>query len=218
MQKKILLAVIVICTIATTVDAQIKKGAVFLGGDVGFSLSNTSYNQNSGFSSKAKDTYLNFSPVFGKAVKDNLIVGADLGYTYSKNENVYPAQKNNNYGIGVFVRQYRNLGKGFYIFGQARIGGGYNTQDATDLTTQPATEIKTKGYNVGINIYPGISYTITKKLQLETGFNNLAALTFSHSKAINESNTSTNVSNAFSLSSSLTNLSGFTLGFRVLLN
>jgi hypothetical protein len=118
----------------------------------------------------------------------------------------------------VFLRKYKELGKGFYLFGQARAGGYYDNRDFNS-TQFPSSSNTIKGYSIQLAVYPGLAYGISKKFQLETGFNNLAYLQFDHSKATYPGNTSpTSISNGVSLGSSLSNFSGLTIGFRVLLN
>ncbi len=65
MQKKILL-VIIICTVASAVDAQIKKGAIFLGGQLGLS---TQSSKNDIPNSESKSTGFNISPALERRLK-----------------------------------------------------------------------------------------------------------------------------------------------------
>lgn len=216
MQKKILPVLISAVIITAAADAQIKKGAILLGGQLGFSIQKT---QTQNFPD-TKNSGINISPAFGKAVKDNLVTGVDIFIGYNKYQNIYSSdrQTQNDYGLGFFVRKYKELGKGFYLFGQARAGGYYNSRDYTS-TQVPGSSNTMKGYSVQLAVYPGLSYAISKKFQLETGFNNLAYLQFDHSKAIHAGNTSpSSISNGFSLGTSLSNFSGLTIGFRFLLN
>jgi hypothetical protein len=152
-------------------------------------------------------------------VKDNLIIGGGIIFTYGKSEshNTY-AQQVNGYGIGFFVRRYKELGKGFYVFGQTRAGVSYNKQQNNDGQV-PVTNYTGKGYGVQIAVYPGVAYTVGKRLQLEAGFNNLAYIQFDHlATTYNGTVNPSSKTNNFSLGSSLSNFSGITIGFRVLLN
>ena len=220
MQIKILLVLFSICIIATTVDAQIKKGTVLLGGQIGFSLQKTKNDPAppNPYPPDFKSTNITLSPAFGKAIKDNLVIGADIYYSYLKYQSYQPQQqKNNAYGAGLFVRKYNDLGKGFYFFVQGRAGVTYNRQETEDLLA-PVNNTLSKGYEIQIAVYPGIAYNVSKKLQMEAGFNNLGYLQFNHSKstALPASSWSA-VTNNFSAGSSLSNFSGLTPGFRILL-
>ncbi len=207
MQKRILFSTLIVFAIASTVNGQIKKGATLLGGQLGFNASTTEPNN----FPKSTTTGLTLSPAFGKAVKDNLVIGVDVLYVYTKNVNDANVSKTNAYGAGFFIRKYKLLAKDFYLFGQGRLGGLYSASKY--YSTQQPGSIESKGYNIGLGFYPGLAYSVTYKLQLEAGFNNLVAVQFSHATDDNNSKSSN-----FGFSSSLSSIAGLTFGFRVLLN
>ncbi len=209
---------IAIC-IVCSVHAQIKKGAVLLGGELGFSTSTSTRDQANPAVQDTKSTAVVFSPAIGKAVKENLVVGVDLSLSYSKNQNIYSVeQKAYLYGAGFFVRRYKELGKGFYLFGQAWAGGYYNHQKDGD-PSQPQSYTLNKGFTIQVGLYPGIAYSLSNKFQLETGFNNLAFVQFTHSdNTISPYTGEHTVLNGFSLGSSLSNAAALTIGFRYLIN
>ena len=130
MQNKILLAIAVVIIISTNADAQIKKGAVLLGGSLGFSTRNNKVSTTQDY----RSTSFNVSPALGKAIKENLLLGFDLSYGYAKNEFFSPpVQKTNSYGAGIFIRKYKVLGKGFLIYSIDRDhydNGGRQRKDA----------------------------------------------------------------------------------------
>src|SRR5450432_360457 len=99
-------------------NAQITKGSILLGGNIGFSTQ--TYNSNS--PNEQKSTFLSFIPTCGWAVKDNMVLGFDLDYGYQSSN--YPGSEkstSNTYGAGIFLRNYKNLGGKFYIFGQGSL-------------------------------------------------------------------------------------------------
>ena len=152
------------------------------------------------------------------AVKQNLIAGFDLGFTHGRYEpSVTAVQHVNTYGVGVFVRRYKELGKGFYLFGQARVGLSYGTAKLTD-TQQALNSSSQKVFSTYLGFYPGISYTLSKKLQVEAGFSNFALIRYDHSTQSYSNNAITNSSDSFLFSSSLSNFAGPTIGLQVLLN
>lgn len=207
MQKKTLPAILIASLFAYHAGAQIKKGATLLGGQIGFSTSKTTYDQ--GIPSQRTSNAANFSPAFGKAIKENLVIGGDITFGYN---NIKSAQSQtvNSYGLGFFVREYRPLGKNFYAFLQERVGGYYNR---TTIDNQNSPSQLLKGYGAQIGFYPGIAYSVTSTFQIEAGFNNLAYLQFDHSSTLGSS------SNSFALGTSLSSSNaGITLGFRFLLN
>lgn len=215
MQKRILLAVFTV-TVATGVNAQIKKGALLLGGQLSFNSQKNESTAPNVYVSNSNSLFI--SPAFGKAVKENLFVGVDLVYSHGKYQTSSTSkQLSDGYGAGFFVRQYKALGKGFYLFGQARVGGVYNKQAYTDQV-QANNNSSTKGFTVQLGFYPGVSYAVSKKLQVEAGFSNLAALRYEHLKQTFANSSTVYTTNSFSFSSSLSSFAGPTIGFQVLLN
>lgn len=202
----------------TKADAQIKKGSVFLGGNIGGSTQTvkrdgTKINKANG---------LVISPVFGKSIRENLIVGVDMGFSFfesknSANSTLYTASKSNNYSAGVFLRKYKAFGKSeFSMFVQGNLSMNYSNND---FDIQNPYYSNTKNYSVGVSAYPGISYAVSKRLQLETGFNNLISLSyFSETGKLNNTPTITEKRNGVSVNTSLNNLSSIYIGFRVLLS
>ena len=201
-------------------NAQINKGTVWLGGQVGFSTNNGQY-LNSGINS-SKSNSLILAPAVGIAVKSNLIAGVDVLYEHDNYSAIYTNANNNNdnnnYGIGFFIRKYASLGKGFYLFGQGRLGTAYLTQSADQGSANSSTN--SKGFNVGLGFYPGIAYQVSKHFQLETGFNNVFVMQYQYtdSKQMITGVSYESKSNSFSVGSSLSSLSSFMLGFRYLIS
>ncbi|MGZ8549103.1 MAG: hypothetical protein ACXWV2_00515 [Chitinophagaceae bacterium] len=213
--KKTLLAIITVSLLVCSANAQIKKGSVFLGGDISGSTQKTK----SGDVTTNKQNGINISPVFGKAIKENLVLGVNAGLGIYDNK--YPAGNNtnfktNSYGAGVFLRKYKNIGtNGFYLFVQGGLGVNYMTQEHEGPFAANFNELKR--ISVGINAYPGLSYAVSRKLHLETGFNNLLTLNYFHDKLETGSPVTTSKTNGFSIASSLNNATSYLyLGFRLL--
>jgi hypothetical protein len=218
MKKKFLLIISIIVIAFFQGNAQITKGSVFLGGQISF------YNQSASSPQAAnltqKNSQFNISPAYGIAIKDNIVVGGDLTYSYAKvlTTNYPYDQINKTYGAGIFMRRYVTIGKRFYVFGQGRIGGTYNTETITQ--GDPSMYDDIKGFSAGFYFYPGVSYQLSKRVQLETGFNNLFYIEYDHSRdnqtnagVVTETKTST-----FSAGTSFNNIAAFTLGIRVLIS
>jgi hypothetical protein len=227
--KKQFYLVLFFFSVALCSQAQIKKGTILLGGDVGFSSQKNENDDPNNVSTK--QTIINLAPSIGKAIKDNLVAGVDLTFGSVKSnqyggsssgQNTY-TNNQHDYGLGFFLRRYKPLGSGFSVFMQGRLGAIYNTQKS-EITSQLSSTLDLKGYTIDLGFYPGISYAITKRIQLETGFQNLVYAQYDHSKSTQVTNSSpgtnsvTNKSNDFRLATSLSdNLYGFVVGFRVLL-
>lgn len=209
-------------TITLTATAQVNKGAIFLGGNIGFSHYKIDYGSSN---ADTKTNSVLIAPVFGIAMKNNLVAGvtANFGSSATKEVNTPNSaeSRSNMYGAGLFLRKYKAIGKsGFSLFAQGNLGGSYNKSENENPPIGYRQEIKITSF--GISAAPGISFAVSRKLQLETGFNNALSLTFSNQKASNYTNstlTSSQKTNGFDISTSLNSFtSSFYLGFRVLLN
>lgn len=215
MKKFTLLFIVTTLIFRLTADAQISKGSLFLGGDLGGSTQKTKSNG----TIINKQEGLNISPVFGKAIKENFILGINAGLgLYENNTGASTnSQRSKSYGAGIFIRKYKQISKSpFSIFLQGGLGVNYNSNE----NVSPFSNfLRTKRYTISITAYPGISYTVSKRLQLETGFNNLFSLNyFTEKREFNTGPSSTERTNGINISSSLNNLSSLYLGFRVLIN
>ena len=192
-------------------QAQIKKGSIFLGGDIGGVTQKTESGSNT-----SKQSGFFISPVFGKAIKENLVLGTDLLYGHNKYESG-GEQTISTYGIGVFLRKYKAIGSsGFYIFLQGRAGYRFTNNKLEG----PATYVNVaKNHTASLSIYPGLSYAVSKRLHLETGFNSLVSVNyFTETAETGNPVTSSTKTSGLNISSSLNNISNLYLGFRVLLS
>lgn len=224
MKQKFILSLFFVCTLLTTSYAQINKGAIWLG-------SNISYSQNKDYPDQQpverKTRSLIVTPAFGLAIKDNLVVGIFGKYTDTNKDNDegYDNQNEKSYGGGLFVRRYVPVFKRFYIFGEGRIGYFAFKEYLKWSGTGVSSSNSKKGWETSLNISPGISYGITKNVQLEAGFVSLFEATYRSSKntglieyaqypAVNTENTT----RSFSTGIKLENVSQFFIGVRFLIN
>jgi len=154
--------------ISSMIHAQIKKGAIFLGGDISI----YGYNANSEASRQdtSKLNNYNFYPSIGWVAKDNLVVGVNLLLSFSNRVDTYYNTKTNRLGAGIFVRKYLPLGKSFYLFANTSL----NIQSLNStFTVQQNYHKKQTGYTINANLIPGISYQLNKSLFLEVALNGL---------------------------------------------
>lgn len=206
-----LIAIAVLASIS--INAQISKGSILLGGGIGYS---SQENKLEGSTIENKTSNFYISPAIGIAVKENLIAGGDLSFSSQFQDNMNNEAIINYYGAGIYMRKYFPIASRFYIFGQGRVGANIFDGETTQGTDYISTN---KGYNVNVGIYPGISFQVNKKLHLETGFNNLVYIQYENGKIKTQSlgNVSNATSKSFSVNSSLNNMSGFYVGLRLLL-
>ncbi|MBN9382868.1 MAG: hypothetical protein J0H74_19030 [Chitinophagaceae bacterium] len=193
------------------VNAQIKKGDILLGGNLNFSKQDTK-------PMSSNSTSITVAPSFGIATKDNQVIGFNLSYGHTKAENYsYPTQTSDIYGAGVFLRRYKLLGSGFSLFAEGNFMGYYSHQKNI-YYTGTGVPTDTKGYSFYLGFYPGIAYAISRHVQLETGFQNLAYASYGHTKTTITGATNDVKTDNFLLGTALNNnLGGFTVGLKWLL-
>lgn len=171
MKKTFALLLFIGTTAAAT--AQIKKGAVLLGGQFGFN--NSTYEATFSPPNPPNTTQTqknkggNFSIAIGKAIAENAVIGLNAGYSGGKNENVNGinifTSKYNQYNAGIFYRRYKKLASRFYFFGEG--GVGYFASKQTDKNTPAINDVTRKGSGGQFYLTPGIAYQTGKRLQLE---------------------------------------------------
>jgi hypothetical protein len=197
--KKIKLFVSILLISSSVAYSQFNKGSVLLGTDLSFSTSTS----NSG-SNENKSHGFTVSPTVAIATKQNTFWGGSLRAGYSKNESQLSntVQTTNGYGASLFCRKYKQVVGRLYAFAQSGLGAGFSK---FKYENGPATYSEQKNYNVGVAITPGISVNVSKKVYLEAGFSNIAAVDYSWgtSSSYFQGNTTTGKSNGFSFSSSL---------------
>lgn len=168
MKKVLLLSVVAMCT-AVSLSAQISKGSTYLGGSLSYSqtdsdIENQSYGQ----------TNLSVNPAVGFAYKENRMWGVSLNYYYTKSKG--SGNKMSSYGVGGFLRQYKPLGKGFYLFAHEGLSGYYSRSEYYSATTP-----ELKGFGVSAGVSPGFAFDLSKKFQLELILNSLLYASYGYS-------------------------------------
>jgi hypothetical protein len=205
--------------IAISADAQISKNSVLFGGDLGFGTGKSSNSNN--YEQKSNTGSITLS--LGKAIKENTVVGFNVGYYGSKTTNLpygydTATNKTNGYNVGVFYRKYKTIAKDFYLFGQANaIYSNYTTK--YDYKVYPTNNYKTIQNSGAVSITPGIAYKIFKKTFIELSLNNLVSLQYTHENRTQNTGYTTK-SNSVSLSTAFSNnntLGNVGLGFRFIL-
>jgi hypothetical protein len=162
----------------------------------------------------------NFSISVGKAIRENAVFGLNMNYypstyTYNSGNGIYKNTMHI-YGIGVFYRLYKNLGKEFYLFGEA--GAGY-LGSSSSTKDGLGNKILTGNSNGGqVNLYPGIAYKISKKFFIELSIPQLFAASYSTNKIDAEPNsTSKNDVLNINLNLNANPLTSLGIGFRLAL-
>jgi hypothetical protein len=209
MNKKLL----IVCAffIASTYSyAQIGKGSLMIGGQLGYSSNNS---QSSLSQEDFQSDHLVFTASLGKAVKENLFIGIELGTAINKVEQTGNSQKGNYKVAGVFIRKYFDIGKKFFIITQGNAGVGFSHNEYTTTTMFSENE----SYQISLSFAPGLSYALNRKFHIETGFNSLISAAYARGKITHGSGVKSK-QETFSVATNLNNLASLTIGLRFLLS
>jgi hypothetical protein len=214
---RILLTIVSSFSLSLFANAQFTKGSVLIGGSVSFS-SNQSNSDYTPGKSGAKNGNFNIS--LGKAVRENAVFGMFVNYQYYEYTYGIPngpsKSSSNGYGIGVFYRLYKDLGKEFYLFGEA--GGGYQGSNLSGYDSS-GNKVSTGNSNGGqIYLYPGIAYKISKKFIVELSIPQLFNVNYSNTK-YKSGGATVSTNDNFYVNANLNSnpLSSLGFGFRLLL-
>ncbi|MGY6650305.1 outer membrane protein [Wenyingzhuangia sp. IMCC45574] len=179
--KKMLLSVLMFTTLIgfsqeKEFESPFKKGRFAIGGTVSFRNNENTRVSQDGIDeivSKNKNEYSTIRPSFGYFIKDNMVVGASLGYGYSKNssENEYNNGINLNetnsrfesYSLGGYVKKYYKLYHRFYFYVSG--DANFSISDTSD------SDSKGKGFSISFN--PGLSWVLNKHLAVKVGFDDV---------------------------------------------
>ncbi len=196
-------------------NAQIKKGALFVGGDLQLYSSNTTSTDSNPYTSKNKGIF--FSPSIGWVVKENVVAGVSLLLSFNNNEqqNAFHQSKGNRIGGSIFIRKYLPLGKSFYLFSNAAVNG-QSVYNKYMYVQQPYYSTE-KGYAINAVLITGVAYQLKKSLFLELALNNLISLGYDRRNTDDHNpngNVYKTVSNNYNLYTSLGNGVPFQIGLR----
>lgn len=213
MKNKITLLTAILLMSFMGVHAQLTSGKYLLGGDINFSNEKTK-----DIDSKNDAAYVSFK--VGKFIKDNTVFGLNLSYGHNSYRNLSSqTQETNQYGAGVFYRKYKSVAKDFHLFGE----GGLNYAYSESKINYTNISNKVISNGVSLDFTPGISYSMTKKFQIELLMPNIFEIGYNNDKTTNTdpqtSIKTENTKNRFTFLANLDNnlLSNFGVGFKFIL-
>ena len=214
MKKITLLSALIVTSVFA--NAQIKKGAIIPGGQLGY---NSSFYEYSPTQPQQKNSNANFYLSAGKAYKDNNVFGIVVGYLHGKSENyngtTIVTAKIDGYNAGVFYRRYKNITTDLYFFGSATASYYGTTQSTAYANSTDKDKRVEKG--TGINLVPGLAYSVCKKLQLEILLSNFLSANYQNGKYTTA--TSNTKYHSFGISTSLNGslVNNLGIGFQLIL-
>lgn len=180
MKNIILILTLFTCTVSFSQkkkgDFLIKKKTTEITGDISLLIGDDNYNSETFYSGSERQTFsLSFSPNFGYAIKDNLIVGigARYGHSYSKqifyDEEFSENKSNSNlYSVFPYIKKYFPLGKKVALSLRGEIGYSHLDQEYYGYSPDALVVItsnKHDDYFIGLR--PGVNLFITPKIMLK---------------------------------------------------
>jgi hypothetical protein len=171
-------------TCVLTSEAQINKGSLIIGSNIGYSQYKQKF-ENSVTASKVNT--FSISPSVGVAISENLVAGVRFAYSKQTQKSTLEANHtvnadNKNFGGGIYIRRYVSVINRLYVFGEGTAAYTSIKQTRTEKYFNSKTEQKITGYSTGVSFTPGISYGVCKNFQIEGGFNSLFSATYLKTK------------------------------------
>lgn len=209
--KKILFVLILVVSYAT-VNAQINKNAILLGGHMNLNRQNFSYSSGGHTNSTG---FISLSA--GKAYKQNKVLGLGISYSNTTNsanriDTSIGIRNSNQVGLNIFTRQYKPIRGNLYVFGHLDLGIHF----ATNKYANVPQNLKEKHRGISSGFTAGISYQLLPKLQVEINLPTILGIDYT---VYEYTASPSNKNSTFSLNSSLPqfNLGSIGMGFRLIL-
>lgn len=205
-----------------TANAQFNAGQNIFTGSFGINVSNANEQKNA---DKANGLGLFINPSFGKFSKNNSINswGFLIGFDNLTSQFGLFEEKQNSSRFGLqynYTKLFPVVSNFYFTMGlgvSASLGSGKNKN------TSLANEVNSNFFNTSVGLSPGFMFPISKKVLLQTGFNNMASLQFNSSARVTKNVAGVVLSevksNAVSLNGGTNsfNSSGIFLGFTLLM-
>jgi hypothetical protein len=160
--RKLLFALFFIATLRTG-HAQIAKGTIMAGGNLGFQFTTDNANHGSMVT-------FTFDPLFGGFVAKNVVLGiaplVKYGQQTGKQGTINTFESQFTLGAGPFVRYYLKIGdKAYVYFHAAPLSLAAEWDRYSKDASQPYTRLGTINWAIG----PGISVMVAKGIAIEVG-------------------------------------------------
>ena len=207
--KKIYLVICINFFLVSLASAQISKGSLWLGGNIGFSTGKNTNGDNSNQSSYS------ISPSVGTAIKKNTILGVQALFDHNESEDPLSEYTRSSSGGAIFIRQYWEVINRCYVFGN--FSGSYLVTRQKQTYQNYATD--SKAWTATLGASPGVAFSATNWLQLEAEFYNLFSASYSSADnhLTSQGTQSSYKSHTTTAGINLENASSFTLGVRFLI-
>lgn len=225
MKNIILFLTVLACTLSFSQQQKssflIKKKTTEITGDISL-WNNNDESENEFGTYDSQSFHLSFSPNYGYAIKDNLVIGVGAGYSHSfsksKNYDDDSSERNyynNEYSVFPYVKKYFPIGKkvAFSLRGELRYSHNHYKHEYSNSNLLNDSTNKSNEYFIGLR--PGISLFVTKKILLKANLGSVGYSNIDGKNNIGEEEESEYTSKRFNFS---LNSTQFTAGLTFLLN
>ncbi|TXK49817.1 outer membrane beta-barrel protein [Pontibacter qinzhouensis] len=179
--KKLWLLLLLAATGTTMAYAQTEQGNMVITGRIGGSLSSNEIEDKDypdGF--RRKSSSVSFRPSFGYFIQDRLEVGLSPQIYFSKSHEAYSGVDNiyrsRFIGFAPYIRKYVVLSDKLMAHGTVTASAGFNTSWTDNDSIRNPT--KYKSTDLGISIFPGITYFATEKIGITATIGNLGYMRY----------------------------------------
>jgi outer membrane protein len=177
MKKSVFLSFTMLAAMAAGAQT---KGSFMIGGSVSTQSTEQTNTSSTGNNATQTRSTLLITPRVGYFVTNNLAVGVEASFASDKNTvwSQYFAgmrvETTRTFVGGAFVRRYWPIGKAFSVFGH----GGINYLDVHVRSEDGGASAETlKGSGLNVSLYPGVNYTLGRRLMIDVALRDLISLT-----------------------------------------
>ncbi len=196
-----IITVFITIFITTIVHAQIKKGNILVGG----SFYASTANQKSTSTNSEKQNAIGLNLSLGKAVKDNNVIGVNIGLSNQNLKKYFPlvdssVNKNKGFNVGCFYQKYTKVYNALYFFVEPSLNANFGV-----IKNNSTFNNNSSYYNsINAGVAAGLACRVYKKLQMEINLPRLINIGYTNNYS-NNSNSSYNriTTNQFSVNTSL---------------
>ncbi len=173
---------------------------IFVGGSVGFNTTGGKIENGNTSVDKVTLTSFSLAPKAGIFLSEKLAVGAILGFNLQSEKTPGTPEeidRTTTFGLTPFARYYAFSLNKLSVFAQGNLGFSYGVEKnkvGSTTTTGPKTT------TIGISAFPGISYKLTEKVELEAV---IGGLNLNFNRVSVKNNNTTNITNTFGVGANL---------------
>jgi hypothetical protein len=178
----------------------IETGKRIIGGSIGFGYNSNKFDSILGNlpNYASKSGYINLSPSFGKALKNNLVLGGLISAGYnaleskSNNSDIIGKANGYNLGAGFFIERYFPISTKFSFSGSVPILYNHSRHINKTYSANNLFSTSTLKYNsIGLGVSPSFNYGINSKWLVQVSTGDFISIGYTKYKSTTEGSTIT---------------------------